>query len=122
MMKVVRASLQYKATVIGEKIAVADTSFTRFLGLMGRRSMDSGCGLWIKPSSGVHTFWMRMKIDVVALDRQHRVLSIGHSVAPWRISGLSLKTASVLELPEGKCLSLGIQPGDVLQFSQVDDH
>lgn len=115
-MKVVRASLQGGATVVGSKIAVADTSLTRFLGLMGRRSMEPDSGLWIKPSSGVHTFWMRMKIDVIALDRERRVLSVGHSVPPWRISGLGTKTASVLELPAGKCRAIGIQPGDILRI------
>ena len=115
-MKVVQVFVQQKATVIGEKIAVADTSVTRFLGLMGKRSIQPGSGLWITPSSGVHTCWMRMKIDVVALDRGRRVLGVGHSVGPWRISGLSLKTASVLELPAGQCRELDIQPGDVLDF------
>lgn len=116
-MKVVQVSLQDGATVIGDRIAVADTSLTRFFGLMGRRSMKPGSGLWIKPSSGVHTFWMRMAIDVIALDRQRRVVSVGHSVRPWRISGLHSKTASVLELPAGRCRDLGIQPGDTLEFA-----
>jgi uncharacterized membrane protein (UPF0127 family) len=55
-----------KAAVIGE-ISVADSSLTRFLGLMGRKGLPAGEGLWIKPSSGVHTMWMRFTIDVVAL-------------------------------------------------------
>lgn len=112
---------QSKATAIGDTIAVADTSLTRFMGLMGRRSLATGSGLWITPSSGVHTCWMRMSIDVVALDRSLRVIKIGHAVRPWRISGLSLKTHSVLELPAGQIRACGIEIGDTLKIIRSTD-
>jgi hypothetical protein len=57
---------------------------------MGRRSLAAGSGLWITPSSGVHSCWMRMAIDVVALDRNLRVIKTGHAVRPWRLSGLAI--------------------------------
>jgi uncharacterized protein len=107
---------QSKAAAIGDRIAVADTFLTRFTGLMGKRSLDSGSGLWITPSSGVHTCWMRMCIDVVALDRKMRVVAVGHSVRPWRLSGLTLKTHSVLELPGGHLMRCGVDIGDQLEI------
>ena len=107
---------QSNATAIGDKIAVADSFFTRLLGLMGKRSLAEGSGLWISPSSGVHTFWMRMSIDVVALDRNLRVVKVAHSVRPWRLSGLSLKTHSILELPAGQISACGIEAGDQLHM------
>jgi hypothetical protein len=106
---------QSKATVIGDKIAVADSFLTRFLGLMGKRSLAAGSGLWITPSSGVHTCWMRIPIDVVALDRNLRVVRIDHVVHPWRLCGLSLKTHSVLELASGQILACGLEVGDILE-------
>jgi uncharacterized membrane protein (UPF0127 family) len=120
-MKIVSFVNQSKATAIGDTIAVADTSLTRFMGLMGKRSLAAGSGLWITPSSGVHTFWMRMSIDVVALDRNLRVIKIGHAVRPWRISGLSLKTHSVLELPAGQIRACGIEVGDILKIIRPAD-
>jgi uncharacterized protein len=59
--------------VIGTRIAVADTGLARLIGLLGRKKLEQGSGLWIQPSSGVHTFGMRFPIDVVALDRKLRV-------------------------------------------------
>jgi uncharacterized membrane protein (UPF0127 family) len=106
---------QSKATAIGDRIAVADSSLTRFLGLMGQRSLEAGGGLWITPSSGIHTCWMRISIDVVALDRSLRVLQVSPAVRPWRISGLSLKTHSVLELPVGQILACRIEVDDRLE-------
>jgi uncharacterized protein len=107
---------QSKATAIGDKIAVADSSLTRFLGLMGKRSLAPGSGLWITPSSGVHTFWMRMSIDVVALDRNLCVIKTAHAVRPWRISCLSLKARSILELPPGQIGACEIEAGDFLKI------
>jgi uncharacterized membrane protein (UPF0127 family) len=82
---------------------------------MGRRSLGDGSGLWITPSSGVHTCWMRMAIDVVALDRSLRVVKMGQRVKPWRVSALSFKTHSVLELPAGQIANSKIEVGDQLQ-------
>jgi uncharacterized membrane protein (UPF0127 family) len=115
-MKIVSVWNQSKATAIGDKIAVADSSITRFLGLMGQRSLEVGSGLWITPSSGVHTCWMRIPIDVVALDRSLRVLEVSPGVRPWRISGLSLKTHSVLELPVGQIIACRIEVDDRLEI------
>ncbi len=118
-MKTLSAVNQTKATVIAHSIAVADTSLSRFLGLMGKRALNPDGGLWIVPSSGVHTFWMRMSIDVVALDRNMRVIKLGPRVRPWRISGLSWKTRSVLELAAGRIEACGLEIGDQLKMAPV---
>jgi uncharacterized membrane protein (UPF0127 family) len=103
-----------KATVVGSRIAVADSFLTRLVGLIGKRSLDSDQGLLISPSSGVHTCWMSMSIDVVALDRANRVIKLAHNVRPWRLSGLSTKTSRILELPPGRIQTAGIEVGDQL--------
>ena len=63
-----------RATTVGTRITIADTSLTRLIGLVGKRRLDAGCGLLIRPSSGVHTFGMLFSIDVVALSRSLQVL------------------------------------------------
>ena len=53
--------------VVADNVAVADTRATR-----GRIAvalgLNPGEALWIVPSRGVHTCWMRFTIDVLALD------------------------------------------------------
>ena len=105
-----------KSSVVGTQVAVADSFFTRLLGLLGKRSLAPGQGLLIAPSSGVHTFWMRMCIDVVALDRRNRVVKLGHNVKPWRLSGISARVSSVLELAAGEIVATGIEVGDALEM------
>lgn len=91
---------------------LADTTVTRFIGLLGKKSLPEDTGLLIRPSSGVHTWGMSMPIDILALDGQDRVLGCYENVAPWKIRGVSLRTKSVLELPPGRISRCGVTVGD----------
>jgi uncharacterized protein len=104
-------------TTVGTRITIADTSLARLVGLMGRRRLDAGCGLLIRPSSGVHTFGMLFAIDVVALNRNLQVLRVWHELAPFRLTSLSWKTYCMLELPAGCIRASHIEVGDQLEFA-----
>lgn len=103
-----------KAVTVGTEIDLADGSFTRLLGLLGKKGLAAGCGLLIRPSSGVHTFGMVFAIDVVALDRSMQVVGLWRGLVPFRITRVSLKTKSVLELRAGQIEELSIEIGDQL--------
>ncbi|MHB1793817.1 MAG: DUF192 domain-containing protein [Acidobacteriaceae bacterium] len=105
-----------RATVIGTRIAVAETCFTRLIGLLGRRGLELDAGLWIRPSSGVHTFGMMFPIDVIGLDQKLRVCAVWPKLRPWRISGVSWRIHSVIELPTGSIERGNIQRGDQLEI------
>jgi uncharacterized membrane protein (UPF0127 family) len=104
------------ATIVGTRITIADTFLSRLIGLMGRKELDAGCGLLIKPSSGIHTIGMRFPIDVVALDRNMVVLKLWPRVPPFRMTGINLRIHSMLELPPGQIEECAIQVGDQLEF------
>jgi len=82
-------------------LAVADTHWTRFRGLLGLAADDfrDGSGLWIVPCHGVHTLGMGFPIDLVYLDRALTVIDIQPEFRPWRIAPVRSQAASVLELP-----------------------
>jgi len=105
-----------KATTIGTQITIADTSLTRLVGLAGRRQLDAGCGLIIRPSSGIHTFGMLFAIDVVALSKTMQVVKLWRRLPPFRITSVSLKVHSVLELPAGEISNCQIELGDQLEM------
>jgi uncharacterized protein len=113
-MRLLTLTIPDKSVTIGSRIGLADTSLTRLFGLLGRRSLEPGSGLLIQPSSGVHTFGMMFPIDVVALDRDLRVLCVWRRLRPWRITPISLKSHSSLELAPGEIDRCGIEPGDQL--------
>lgn len=114
-----RISNPARQSVLGSRIGVADSTLTRFVGLMGRRSLAPGHGLLIRPSNGVHTFWMRFTIDVLLLDREHRVLSVYGNLRPFRLTALNWKASAALELPAGTIAATTTQVGDLLEFDPV---
>jgi uncharacterized membrane protein (UPF0127 family) len=116
-MRLVRVVNQSRGTLVGERVELADTSLTRFWGLLGRREVSTGGGLWIMPSSGVHTMGMRFPIDVVGLDKQMRVVKLWHRLVPFRVTSVNLKTKSVIELAAGRIRECRIEIGDVLEVT-----
>jgi hypothetical protein len=120
-MRVVTIRNEVTGESIGNQVNVADTSFTRMRGLLGRRHLAGGEGLWIKPSSGVHTFGMKFAIDVIGLDRKNRVVRLWNTLVPNRITSVSLKISSVLELPAGKIAESGTKVGHILAMDTLHE-
>src|SRR5208283_1798940 len=91
---------QTRGTVLGDAIDLADTSAKRQIGLLKHQRLEPGHGLWIVPCESVHTFFMRFAIDLVYVDRKHKVRKVRNAVPPWRLSAC-LTAHSILELPAG---------------------
>lgn len=108
-----------RGTLLGDRIEVADTSLSRFLGLIPKSGLNAGEGLWIKPSSGVHMFWMRFAIDVIGLDREMRVVRLWRNLKPWRMTSVSMKMQIALELPVGQIDACAVQLRDQLSMSDI---
>lgn len=105
-------------TTVAETVEVASNPWSRFWGLMGRRGLEPGHGLLIKPCSSIHMFFMRFPIDVVFLDRDNVAVKVVHSIKPWRMAmGGGGKNA--LELPAGTAAAAGISDGDQLDFGDI---
>jgi hypothetical protein len=92
-------------------------------GLLGRKpdEFNSGKGLWIIPSQGIHTVGMSFPIDVVYLDSQRRVIHTCHKLAPFRIGALKWRARSVIELPAGTLAQTQTSIGDVLEIKEIQD-
>jgi uncharacterized membrane protein (UPF0127 family) len=108
-------------TVLADRAERADSFLRRFQGLMGVTALPLGEGLQIEPCTSIHTFFMRIPIDALFLDRQLRVVDVCHALPPWRTSRVYFGARSVLELPAGTAAASGTQPGDTLAFAPSDD-
>jgi len=104
-----------RGTVLATQLEVAKTSAKRNKGLLGRKGLAEGEGLWITPCESVHTFFMQFAIDLVYLDRRHRVVKVRSNVGPWRLSAC-LVAHSILELPSGTVRATQTSRGDRLEF------
>jgi uncharacterized membrane protein (UPF0127 family) len=110
-----------KQTVLASEVELADTSWTRMRGLLGRKSdqFTSGKGLWIVPSQGIHTVGMSFPIDVLYLDSQRRVIHMCQRLGPFRIAALKFRARSVIELPAGTLAQTLTDVGDMLEISEI---
>jgi uncharacterized membrane protein (UPF0127 family) len=105
-------------SIVATTVAVADTRATRAVGLLNRTGFEHGEGLWIVPSRGIHTCWMRFAIDMVALDDRGVVIDHVPNLRPWRIRLPRRGTAGVLELPVGALTRSGTALGHRITFEQ----
>lgn len=108
-----------RAAVLATRLELAGESSARTKGLLGRTSLEPGEGLWILPCEGVHTIGMKFAIDLIYIDKKHRVRKVRSAVPPWRLS-LCLSAESILELPAGVIRATQTQKGDQIEFLPVE--
>lgn len=104
---------------VATQARVADGYFTRLIGLLGTGPSwpRPGKGLWIVPSSSVHSLGMLYALDLIFLDREHAVVETQENLRPFRISKVVFKAHSVLELPVGTLARTETQAGDELEIT-----
>ncbi len=107
--------------VLADRLRPAHTHWTRLRGLLGTRHLAPGEGLWIRPSSQVHSFGMAYALDLVFLDEAGRVLHLVHALAPNRISPRVAGATSVLELPAGTLAGVALTQGDRVEIDGVTE-
>ncbi len=86
---------------VAGNVEVAKTVWQRFIGLMGRRELAAGDGLFISPCSSIHMFFMRFPLDVAFVDREGRVVRAYHGIRPWRATRIVSGARAAIELPAG---------------------
>ena|ERR1017187_437591 len=109
-----------KHSCLGEQIRMADSSLRRLVGLLGKRSLAPGCGLFIVPSQAIHTVGMAFPIDVIFVDKKYNVLGVREAVPPFRITRVFWKALGVLELPVGTIKDSCTEVGDQLKVDFPD--
>jgi uncharacterized membrane protein (UPF0127 family) len=99
---------------------VADTFFSRFMGLMFKKRLPDDEGLLIEyspyfGSKSIHGFFMRFPIDLIFINRSKQVVELTN-LKPWRIYSPKEDCKWVLEVNEGFIKDRQIMVPDVLSF------
>lgn len=81
-------------------IFLADSFFSRFKGLMLKKSIKDEEGIFFEKVNRIHTCFMRFTIDVIYFDENYKVLYI-EEVKPWKIGSKVKGAHHLLELNSG---------------------
>jgi uncharacterized membrane protein (UPF0127 family) len=111
--------LRDDGALVCERCVLADNPWTRLKGLLGRRGLDDGEGLLIRPTGSIHMFFMRFPIDAVFLDRELRVLKVAADLKPWRMAAKK-GAKQVLEIAAGEAARRGVEPGQRLVLAEEE--
>jgi uncharacterized membrane protein (UPF0127 family) len=93
------------------RAAVADRFWPRFRGLMLRRDLPAGAGVFFPRCGSIHTFLMRFPIDILFLE-DGRIARLISALPANRLR--AHKHADVLELRSGQAAELGLAEGQQL--------
>ena len=102
--------------ILADNIKVANNSFTRLKGLLGRHSLDRGEGLHIIPCTSIHSFFMKFRFDAIFINKKNEVIHLIENMPAWGISKICFSAYSVVELPSGVINQTETDVGDVLIF------
>ncbi|MEU9347262.1 DUF192 domain-containing protein [Streptomyces sp. NPDC048278] len=89
-------------------LEIATSYRARTKGLLGRERLDGA--ILLSPANGIHTFRMRMAIDVAYLDRRMNVIAV-RTMPPGRLGRPRLRSRHVLEAEAGAMAGWGIRTG-----------
>jgi uncharacterized membrane protein (UPF0127 family) len=104
--------------VLADDLELATSLVALTAGLMFRRTLDRGHGLWLNPCNGIHMMFMRFAIDAVFLDSRERVKKVYRRLPRWwGIVWFVWGARSVLELPSGSTADIDLQRGDQIVIS-----
>src|SRR6266508_5994481 len=113
-----------RKTALADRLEIAAGLWGKFRGLMGRRALPSGDGLWLPDSNGIHMMFMRFPIDAVfvgraASDGSRPVVALRRTLRPWTGIVWYVRGAhGVVELPVGAIDSSGTEVGDRIVIGQ----
>lgn len=100
--------------MIFESCKVANTFYARFLGLMGRKEMKKDEAIIFPRCNSIHTFFMRIAIDVVFVSQSGKILKILPQLQPWRILLPVRGAKHAIEMASGNCSEKGLKEGDII--------
>lgn len=109
-----------KETKIG-KVEVADSFFSRFMGLMFRKNVDNGMLLKLPQSrsrhgSAIHMFFMHFPLDIVFADSDRKIVDMV-TIGPWKTYTPIAPANYVIELKTGSIKKFDLEIGDNLDFT-----
>jgi uncharacterized membrane protein (UPF0127 family) len=108
------------------RLEVAGSWLSRLRGLIGRRGLASGEGLYLPGTNSIHMLFMRFAIDCLFVgaprgDGSRQVVAMRERLAPWTGVVWWVRGAhGAVELPAGALARAGLSVGDQVRLERVE--
>jgi uncharacterized membrane protein (UPF0127 family) len=110
-----------KGNTVATRVILANTHTTRRKGLLGHESLGPEEGMFLIPCRSVHTIRMKFAIDIVFVDKAHRVVKVMADVKPGRLMLRGKGGYATLELAAGTAAAKRVVAGDQLKFLGLEE-
>ncbi|OAS16035.1 DUF192 domain-containing protein [Paenibacillus oryzisoli] len=107
-------TIKSKNITLANQVRVADKFATKLVGWIGKKTIHDGEALLIRPCNSIHTFFMKVKIDVLFLNKQNKIVSIKEKMKPYSISHVISEAYIVIECKSGTISKYNIEIGDIV--------
>lgn len=111
--------MRSEGTVLGDRIELADGTWSRLKGLMGRAHLAEGEGLLISPCQAVHMYGVKFPVDVVFLDEAMEVVATYEGLEPGHRTAVHRRARYALQLPSGTLARQPLGAGQRLAMARV---
>ncbi len=108
-------------------VDVADSYFARLRGLIGRKPLAAGEGLYFPGTNSIHMLFMRFAIDCVFVRPDagggdvHEVVDVRSDLRPWTgVVWFVRRAKGAIELGAGSAAQAGVHVGDRLRLVTAD--
>jgi uncharacterized membrane protein (UPF0127 family) len=109
-----------KETFLAFRVNVADSPLSRLIGLLGKKTLQPGGGMWIVPANAIHTIGMMFTFDAVLIDKEFKVVGLRELVRPFSVLTPNLRAESVIELPAHTIFKSRTEVGDQLVIERYE--
>lgn len=104
-----------RGTILATRVLVADSFVLRLRGLLFRRQLQNGEGLYLIPCQSIHMIGMGYAIDAIFIDVKGVVVGLVEKISPGQISPFFRSAKGCLELPVGTILQSQTKIGDLIK-------
>lgn len=112
-------NLSRSGILLGDRIGLANSVWTRLRGLLGHARLTGGQGLLLDPCKAVHMYGMKQPLDVAFLSGTGTVVALYPDLQPGQRSRYHRDARQALELPVGTLNQTDTQIGDRLAIEAV---
>lgn len=84
--------------------------------MIGRDFGETFDSMVFSACNAIHTFFMRIPLDVIFLNRENVVVALRRGLRPWYPCVIAWRSCTVVELPVGAIDASNTEIGDRLTF------